>query len=62
MLKVEQILQSLGNFNLLLSIEESVGKLFTLSQRTLNDLEIAQIAEEVRDTAIWIIRPMRMRI
>jgi hypothetical protein len=39
-----KIIQSLSNLNLLLGVEEGVGKLLSLSQRTLNDLEIRYIA------------------
>jgi hypothetical protein len=35
-----KIIQSLSDLNLLRSVEEGIGELFTLSQRTLNDLEI----------------------
>lgn len=49
-----EIIQSLGNLNLLLGVEESIGKLFTLSQRTLNDLETRYIAQEVADWLVWV--------
>ena len=35
-----KIIQSLSDLNLLLGVEEGIGELFTLSQCTLNDLEI----------------------
>jgi hypothetical protein len=56
-----EIIQSLGNLNLLLGVEESIGKLFTLSQRTLNDLETRYIAQEVADWLVWV-RSVRMGV
>ena len=47
-----KIIQSLGNLNLLLGVEEGIGKLFALSQRTLNNLEIRNIAQKV---ANWLV-------
>jgi len=49
-----KIIQSLSNLNLLLGIKESVGKLLSLSQRTLNDLEIRDVAQEVADWLVWV--------
>lgn len=49
-----KIIQSLSNLNLLLGIKESVCELLSLSQRTLNDLEIRNIAQEVADGLVWI--------
>lgn len=49
-----KIIQGLGNFNLLGSVEESIGKLFTLSQSTLNDLEVRDIAQEVAHWLVWV--------
>ena len=34
-----EVIQSLGNFNLLLGIKEGIGELFTFSQSTFDDLE-----------------------
>jgi hypothetical protein len=56
-----EIIQSLSNFNLLLSVEEGVGKLFALSQRTLNDLEIRYIAQKIADGLVWV-RSVRMGV
>lgn len=49
-----KIIQGLGNFNLLGSVEESIGKLFTLSQSTLNDLEVRDITQEVAYWLVWV--------
>jgi len=49
-----KIIQSFGNFNFLGGIEESIGKLFTLSQSTLNDLEVRDVAQEVADWLVWV--------
>lgn len=49
-----KFVQSLGDLNLLSGIEEGVGELFTLSQRTLDDLEIRDIAQEVADGLVWV--------
>ena len=56
-----KIIQSLGNFNLLGSVEESIGKLFTLSQSALNDLEVRDIAQEVAHWLVWV-RPGRVGV
>jgi hypothetical protein len=56
-----EIIQSLGNLNFLLSIKECIGKLFTFSQRTLNDLEIRYIAQKVADGLVWV-RSVRMGV
>lgn len=39
-----KLIQSLCNLNLLSSIEERIGELFSFPQRTLYDLEIGDIA------------------
>ena len=49
-----EIIQGLGNLNLLLSIEEGVGELLTLSQRALNDLETRDVAQEIADGLIRV--------
>jgi hypothetical protein len=49
-----KIVQSLGDLNLLLGVEEGIGKLLTLSQSTLNDLEIGYVAQEVANGLIWV--------
>lgn len=56
-----EIIQSLGNLNLLLGIEEGIGELFTLSQSALNDLEIRHIAQEVADGLVRV-RSVRMGV
>ncbi len=50
-----EIIQSLGDLNLLLGVEESVCKLLALSQSTLNDPEARYIAQEVADRLVWVI-------
>ena len=50
-----EIIQSLGNFDLLLGVEESVGELLTLTQSTLDDLEARDVAQEVGDTNVVAI-------
>lgn len=50
-----EIIQSLSNLNLLLGIKESIGELFTFSQRTFDNLETRDIAKEVTDWLIWVI-------
>ena len=49
-----KIIQRLSNFNLLLSVEEGIGKLFTFSQCALNDLEIRHIAQKVANGLVWV--------
>lgn len=39
-----KIIQRLSNLNLLLSIKESIGELFTLAQGTLDNLEVVDVA------------------
>jgi hypothetical protein len=56
-----KIIQSLGDLNLLCGIEEGISELLTLSQRTLNDFEIRDIAQEVADGLVWV-RSNGMRI
>lgn len=45
-----EIIQSLGDLNLLLGVEESIGELLTLTEGGFNDLESRDIAQEVGDT------------
>jgi hypothetical protein len=56
-----EIIQRLGNLNLLLRVEEGIGELLTLSQSALNDLEIRYIAQEVADGLVWV-RSVRMGV
>ncbi len=56
-----EIIQGLGDLNLLFGVEESIGKLLALSQGTLNDLEIRYIAQEVTDGLVWV-RSVRVGI
>lgn len=56
-----EVIQGSCDLNLLGGIEEGVGKLLALSQSTLNDLEVRDIAQEV---ANWLVRvrPVNVRI
>ena len=56
-----EIIQSLGDLDLLLRVEKRIGKLFTLSQSTLDDLEIRYVAQEVADRLVWV-RTVRMGV
>jgi hypothetical protein len=56
-----EIIQSLGDLDLLLRVEKGICKLFTLSQSTLDDLEIRYVAQEVADRLVWV-RAVRMRV
>jgi hypothetical protein len=47
-----ELIQSLGDLDLLLGIKESVGELLTFTEGTLNDLEAGDIAEEVGHTDV----------
>lgn len=49
-----KLVQRLGNFDLGLGIEECVRKLFALSQRRLNDLEVGDVAQEVLDGGVRV--------
>lgn len=49
-----EIIQRLGNLNLLRSVEEGVGKLLALSQSALDNLETRHVAQEVADGLIWV--------
>jgi hypothetical protein len=53
-----EIIQCLGNLNLLLGVKESIGELFTFSQGTFNDLEAGDVAQEVTD---WLVRVRSLR-
>lgn len=54
-----KVVESLGNLDLLLGIEESVGELLTLTQSTLDNLETGDIAQEVGDTDVVAVRVTR---
>jgi hypothetical protein len=56
-----EIIQSLGDLDLLLRVEKRIGELFTLSQSALDDLEIRYIAQEVADRLVWV-RAVRMGV
>jgi hypothetical protein len=57
-----EIIERLGNLNLLFRIKEGIGKLFPFSQSTLNDLKPRDIAQEVAHMPIPIIPLIGMRI
>lgn len=52
-----EVIESLSDFNLLGSVEESVGELLSLTKSRLNDLEAANIAQEVSH---WLVRIRRL--
>jgi hypothetical protein len=56
-----EIIQSLGDLDLLLRVKKGIGELFTLSQSTLDDLEIRYVAQEVADRLVWV-RTVRMGV
>ena len=51
-----ELIQGLGDLNLLLGVKEGIGELLTLTQRTLDDLEARDIAQEVGDSSIVAVR------
>jgi hypothetical protein len=51
-----EVIESLGDLDLLLGIEESVGELLTLTEGRLNDLETGDIAQEIGDANIVAVR------
>lgn len=51
-----EVIQSPGDLDLLLGIEESVGELLTLTQGALNDLEAGNIAQEIGHANIVTVR------
>jgi hypothetical protein len=42
-----EIIQRLGNLNLLFGVKKSIGELLTLSQRALDNLESRDVAKKV---------------
>lgn len=44
-----ELIQSLGDLNLLLGVEERIGELLTLTEGGFNDLESRDVAQEVGD-------------
>lgn len=60
-----KFIESLGDLDLLLGIKESIGKLLTLTERTLDDLEARDVAEEVGHAdvvAIGVASPGGVRV
>lgn len=49
-----EIVQGLGNLNLLLGVEEGVGELLALAQSALDDLEARDVAQEVANGLVWV--------
>lgn len=49
-----EVVQGFCNFDFLGRVEESIGKLFALSQCALDDLESRYIAQEVSDGLVWV--------
>ena len=47
-----ELIQGLGDLNLLLGVKKGIGELLTLTQGTLDDLEPRDIAQEVGDSSI----------
>jgi hypothetical protein len=51
-----KVIESLSDLNLLLEVEESIGKLLTLTQGRLNNLEAGDIAQEICDANVVAVR------
>lgn len=51
-----EVVQGLGDLNLLLSVKECIGELFAFSQSTLDDLETRNIAQEIGDANVMAVR------
>jgi hypothetical protein len=51
-----EVIEGLGDLNLLLGIEEGVGELLTLTQSRFNNLEAGDIAQEIGDANIVAVR------
>lgn len=51
-----ELIQSLGDLNLLFGVEKGVGKLLTLTQGAFDDLEPRDIAQEVGNSGIVTVR------
>lgn len=49
-----KIIQRFGDFDLLGGVEEGIGKLLSLSQGALNDLEARYVAQEITDGFVGI--------
>ena len=49
-----KVIKGLGNFNFLFRVEEGIGKLFSFSQSTLDNLKPRDIAQEVAYRLVWI--------
>lgn len=60
-----KVIEGLGNLNLLLCIEKSVGELLALTQGTLNNLKSGDIAQEIGYAdivTVWVARSGGVRI
>ena len=55
-----EVIESLGDLNLLGGVEERVRKLLTLTKCGLDDLEARNIAQEVAYTRIWVVLAVRV--
>lgn len=51
-----ELIQGLGDLNLLLGVKKSIGELLTLTQGALDDLESRDIAQKVGNSCIVAIR------
>ncbi len=49
-----EVVQRLRYLDLLLGVEEGIGKLLSLSKSALDDLEAGDVAEEIADRLIWV--------
>lgn len=47
-----ELIESLGDLDLLLGVEEGIGKLLTLTQSRLDDLETGNVAQEIGDADV----------
>ena len=54
-----ELIESLGDLDLLLGIKKGIGELFTLTQGTLNNLESRDIAQKIGDANVVAVRVAR---
>ena len=51
-----KLVEELGDLDLGLGVEEGIGKLLTLTEGRLDDLEVANIAQVVLNGCVWVAR------
>lgn len=57
-----EVIEGLGDLNLLGGVEESIRELLSLAQCRFDDLEARDIAQKVADARVWVVLTVNVRV